>query len=48
MDSLMMTRSPVVILYYDQAVRFVQKNIVGLTGNPINLLNLKRVKKIAR
>lgn len=48
MDSLMMTRSPVVILYYDQAVRFVQKNIVGLTGNPINLLNLKRVKKITR
>lgn len=45
MDSLMMSRSPVVILYYDQAVRFVQKNIEGMTGNPINLLNLKRVKK---
>ncbi|NOX85442.1 MAG: ABC transporter substrate-binding protein [Chlorobi bacterium] len=46
MDSLVMTRSPVVILYYDQAVRFVQKNIEGMTGNPINLLNLKTVRKI--
>ena len=45
MDSLVMTRSPVVVLYYDEAVRFVQKNIEGMTGNPINLLNLKTVRK---
>ncbi len=45
MDSLVMSQSPVVILYYDQAIRFVQKNIEGMTGNPINLLNLKTVRK---
>jgi len=45
MDQLIMDESPVVILYYDQVLRFTQKNISGLTSNPMNLLNLKRVKK---
>ncbi len=45
MDSLVMEQAPVVVLYYDEALRFVQKNIVGLNANPINLLNLKTVKK---
>ena len=43
MDSIVMTRSPVVILFYDESVRFVQKDIQGMTSNPINLLNLKKV-----
>lgn len=38
--------APVIILYYDQAIRFTQKNILGLGINPLNLLSLKRVKKI--
>lgn len=46
MDSLLMDKAPVVPLYYDQVVRFTQKNIRGLGINPINLLNLKRVKKV--
>ena len=45
MNHLVMEESPVVILYYDQVLRFVQKNIYGLGSNPINLLTLKRVKK---
>lgn len=45
MDSLLMVKAPVVPLYYDQVVRFSQKNISGLGINPINLLNLKRVQK---
>lgn len=45
MDSLVMEQAPVVVLYYDQALRFVQHNIEGLGTNPINLLNLKKVKK---
>lgn len=45
LDSLVMEESPVIILYYDQAVRFVQKNIKSMTGNPINVLNLKTVRK---
>ena len=45
MDSLIMDESPVVVLYYDQVLRFCQKNISGLTNNPMNLLTLKRVRK---
>jgi len=45
MDSLIIAKAPVVPLYYDQVVRFSQKNISGLGINPINLLNLKRVQK---
>ena len=32
-------------LYYDEAVRFTNKNISGLGINPINHLHLKRVQK---
>ena len=46
MDSLVMTKTPVVVLFYDEVVRFTHKNISGLGINPINLLNLKYVKKL--
>lgn len=46
MDSLMMEQSPVVVLYYDQVLRFTSKSITGLGSNPLNLLNLKTVKKV--
>jgi len=45
MDSLVMSKAPIVPLYYDEVVRFTRKNIHGLGINPINLLNLKRVYK---
>jgi peptide/nickel transport system substrate-binding protein len=45
MEQIMMDESPVVILYYDQVLRFVQKNIHGLGSNPMNLLTLKYVTK---
>jgi peptide/nickel transport system substrate-binding protein len=44
-DSLIMEEAPVAVLYYDKVVRFVQKDISGMTINPINMLNLERVKK---
>ncbi len=44
MDSLMMTEAPVVILFYDEVLRFVNKNVEGLGSNPTNMLNLKKVK----
>ena len=43
MDSLMMTVAPVVILFYDEVLRFVNKNVEGLGSNPTNMLNLKKV-----
>ncbi len=45
MDSLLMSTAPVIPLYYDEVVRFTQKNVVGLGVNPTNLLTLKRVSK---
>ncbi len=45
MDSLIMEDSPIVVLYYDQVMRFTQPNISGLAPNAMNLLSLKRVKK---
>ena len=45
MDSLALSESPVIPLYYDQVIRFVQKNIEGMEINPINLLVLKNVQK---
>jgi len=45
MDSLAMATFPIVPLYYDEAIRFSQKNVMGLEMNPINLLVLKKVHK---
>ena len=45
MDSLVMAEAPVVPLYYDQVLRFYPKNVEGLGGNAMNLLDLKKVRK---
>ncbi|MCX6231446.1 MAG: ABC transporter substrate-binding protein [Bacteroidetes bacterium] len=46
MDQIITNEAVVVVLYYDQVLRFVQNNIHGLGSNPMNLLTLKKVKKI--
>jgi len=45
MDSIVMVESPVIVLFYDQVLRFTGKNIHNLGSNPLNLLDLKRVVK---
>lgn len=45
MDQIVMDQAPVVVLYYDQVLRFAQKNIHDLGSNAMNLLDLKKVKK---
>ncbi|HNU60429.1 MAG TPA: ABC transporter substrate-binding protein, partial [Aquaticitalea sp.] len=45
MDSLVMKKTPVVVMFYDEVIRFTRKNVSGLGINPTNLLDLKRVKK---
>lgn len=45
MDSIIVEEAPVVVLYYDQVLRFTQKNISGLTTNSMNGLSLKTVRK---
>lgn len=44
MDSIVMDEAPVIILYYDEVLRFTQRKVSGLGNNPINLLNLKTVR----
>lgn len=45
MNAIIIEESPIVVLYYDQVLRFVQKNISGFESNPLNLLVLKNVIK---
>jgi peptide/nickel transport system substrate-binding protein len=45
MDSLVMQQAPVIILFYDEVLRFVRKDISGLGSNPVNQLDLLRVIK---
>lgn len=45
MDSIIIAHAPIVPLYYDEVVRFTQKNVKGLTNNPQNFLVLKKVWK---
>ncbi len=46
LDSIIIKEAAIVPLYYDEAIRFKHKNIMGLNINPINLLDLTRVKKL--
>lgn len=46
MDEIISQEAAIVVLYYDEVLRFTQKNIYGLGSNAINLLDLKRVKKV--
>ena len=44
MDSLMMQDAPVVVLFYDEVLRFVNKRVEDMGSNPTNLLDLRRVR----
>ncbi len=46
MDSIIRQEAPVVVLFYDQVFRLVNSSLVGLESNPLNLLDLKRVRKL--
>lgn len=46
MDSLIMQDAVIIPLYYDEIMRFTQKNILNLPPSPLNMLNLKHVQKI--
>ncbi len=45
MNDIIIDQSPVVVLYYDEVLRFTQKTIHGLSSNAMNLLTLKKVRK---
>jgi peptide/nickel transport system substrate-binding protein len=46
MDQLVMNDAPVVPLWYDMAIHLVHPNIVNFYPNSLNLLELRRVKKL--
>ncbi|MES2566978.1 MAG: ABC transporter substrate-binding protein [Bacteroidota bacterium] len=45
MDQMLIDDAPIVPLYYDQVIRLVNKSVRDFSTNPMNLLNLKYVKK---
>jgi oligopeptide transport system substrate-binding protein len=45
LDQIIIREAPVVVLYYDQVLRFVRKGVEGLGSDPMNMLSLKRVRK---
>ncbi len=44
MDSLIIEEAPKVFLYYDQSMRFVHEYVSNMGNNPLNHLDLKRVR----
>ncbi|HVI46167.1 MAG TPA: ABC transporter substrate-binding protein [Chitinophaga sp.] len=46
MDRMVMVDAPVVPLFYDEVIRLIQPGIKGFTGHGMNLLDLRRVRKI--
>jgi len=45
MDEMIMEEAAVIILFYDEVLRFISLDVEGLGSNPINLLDLTHVKK---
>ena len=45
MDSLAMSYAPVVPLYYERLVHLTQNNIVGFRSNPMNIIDIKQVRR---
>jgi len=45
MDRLVVRDQPVISLYYDELIRLTQRNVRGLTPNPMNQLLLEQVRK---
>lgn len=45
MDSIIIANAPVVPLYYDESVRFINKSVKGMVVNGVNMLDLTRVYK---
>lgn len=46
MDSLVMNEAPIIPLYYDQVSHFLRKEVQDFPTNPVNMLDLTRVKKV--
>ena len=45
MDSIIISKSIIVPLFYDEVIRFVSNDINGMKINAANLLDLRTIKK---
>ena len=45
LEAILMEESPVIVLYYDQVLRFIGNDVEGLGSDGMNFLTLKRVRK---
>ncbi|MFT5513438.1 MAG: ABC-type transport system substrate-binding protein, partial [Bacteroidia bacterium] len=44
MDSIILVEAPIVVLFYDQSIRLLNKKVSGLVNNPLNIPTLKYAK----
>ena len=48
MDSIVVNQAAIIPLYYDNVIRFTHKDVKGSGSNPMNLLDLKRVRLMTK
>ena len=46
LEDIIYNFSPIIPLYYDMSIRLLNNNIVGMSNNAINMLNLEEVNKL--
>ena len=46
LENIIYDFSPIIPLYYDMSIRLIDNNIVGMSNNAINMLNLEGVEKL--
>ena len=46
LENIIYNFSPIIPLYYDMSIRLLNNNIVGMSNNAINMLNLEEVNKL--
>ncbi len=45
LEAIIHSETPIIPLYYDQVMHFIRSNIKNFSTNPVNMLDLRKVKK---
>ncbi|MDP5076336.1 MAG: ABC transporter substrate-binding protein, partial [Flavobacteriales bacterium] len=45
LEEIIHSETPIIPLYYDQVMHFIRSNIKNFPTNPVNMLDLRKVKK---
>jgi peptide/nickel transport system substrate-binding protein len=46
LDQQLVDQAPFILLYYDEVLQFVHQNVEGMIPNPVNMLDLRKVRKL--